>query len=101
MALAGIANSSRYGTIVALPIELIPGKEVGAASGLILTFGFVGGAIGPYVGGHILDLTGSLEMSLLILAGMSAATAVIALKLPETGRLVSSANLKPGSPNHD
>jgi CP family cyanate transporter-like MFS transporter len=89
MALAGIANSSRYGTIVALPIELMSEKEVGAASGLIMTFGFVGGAIGPYVGGHILDLTGSLEMSLLLLAGMSVATAIVALRLPETGRLAS------------
>ena len=85
MALAGVANSTRYGTLVALPVEMMPREDVGAASGIILTFGFLGGAIGPYVSGHILDLTGNLDLSLLILAGISIATAGIALRLPETG----------------
>jgi hypothetical protein len=46
----------------------------------------MGGVIGAWVGGRILDLTGSLDIAMLILIGISAATAGIALRLPETGR---------------
>jgi CP family cyanate transporter-like MFS transporter len=82
---AGIANSTRYVTLIALPIEMMPREDVGTASGLVLSFGFVGGAVGPQIGGHILDITGNLDLALLVLAGISATTAGVAFRLPETG----------------
>jgi len=85
MALAGIANNTRFVTIMALPVEMMPKEEVGMASGLIVSIGFIGGIIGPLIGGRILDLTGSLDLSLLILTGISIATAGIAFMVPETG----------------
>jgi MFS family permease len=85
MALVGIAVNTRFPILLALPIELIPEGEVGTASGLILSIGCAGGIIGPLIGGRILDLTGSLDLSLLALTGISIATAVVAFMLPETG----------------
>jgi len=85
MALVGIAVNTRFPILLALPIELIPEGEVGTASGLILSIGCAGGIIGPLIGGRILDLTGSLDLSLLALTGISIAMAVVAFMLPETG----------------
>jgi CP family cyanate transporter-like MFS transporter len=85
MALVGIAQSTRFVFVLALPIEMRPAREVGVASGLILSVGFIGGLAGPWLAGHILDLTGSLDLSLLFLAGISAIMTVLGLRLPETG----------------
>lgn len=85
MALVGIIDSTRLVIILSLPVELMPEEEVGTASGLVLSIGYSGGIIGPLIGGRILDLTGSLDLSLLVLSGVSIAMAVIAFILPETG----------------
>ncbi len=85
MALMGVATSTRFTIILALPIEMRPDEEVGTASGLVLSVGYAGGIVGPLIGGRILDLTGSLDLFLLILTGISIATAVVAFMLPETG----------------
>jgi CP family cyanate transporter-like MFS transporter len=88
MALVGFADLTRYVILLALPIEIMSKEEVGTASGLMLSVGSVGGIIGPLIGGHILDLTGSLDLSLLVLIGGSIAAVGIALRLPETGARV-------------
>jgi len=90
MVLVGIATTTRYTTLLALPVELSPKEGAGTASGLVLSVGYAGGIIGPLVGGRILDITGSLDLSLLILSGVSIAMVALALRLPETGK-------KPGS----
>ena len=86
MAIVGIANNTRFITVIALPVEMVPEEDVGTASGLILSIGHLGGVIGAWIGGRILDLTGSLDIAMLILVGISIATVGIALRLPETGR---------------
>ena len=85
MALVGIVHHARLPITLALPIEIMPKEAVGAASGLMQAMGMVGGLIGASVGGHILDLTGSLDLSLVVLIGVSIAYAGVAFKLPETG----------------
>ena len=85
MVLVGISDLTRYITLLVVLVELMSEKELGRASGLLLSIGSVGGFIGPYIGGYILDVTGSLELLLFILIGASIATAVITLRLPETG----------------
>jgi cyanate permease len=90
--LVGIADSTRIVILLALPVELMPEEEVGTASGLILSIGYLGGVIGPLIGGRIYDLTGSLDQSLIVLSGVTIALAVIAFKLPETG---NKAKVKP------
>ncbi len=81
---AGIANATRFITILALPAEMMPKKDVGIAAGLILSIGYSGGVIGPLIGGRILDLTGNLDQSLFILIAIPIATIGIALRIPET-----------------
>jgi len=85
MALVGIADCTTLITVLVLPIDMVPEKEVGTASGMMLALGHAGALIGPWIGGHILDLTGSLDLSMLILAGVAIASAGIAYRLPETG----------------
>lgn len=85
MTLIGVASITRYVTVLALPVEMMPKEAVGTASGLVLAIGYIGGVIGALIGGRILDLTGNLDQSLLVLTGASIAAAGIALRLPETG----------------
>jgi len=85
MVLVGAADNTRLVFTLALPVELMPEEDVGTASGLILSIGFIGTIIGPLTGGHILDLTGSLDISLIVLAVVALAAAGIAFRLPETG----------------
>ena len=81
----GIADSTRIVVLLALPVELMPGEKVGTASGLVLSIGYLGAIIGPLIGGRILDITGSLDLSLLVLSGVSIAIAAVTFMLPETG----------------
>jgi cyanate permease len=85
MVVIGIAGMTPFPIILALPVEMVPKEEVGTASGLVLSVGYAGGVIGPLIGGRILDLTGSLSLSLVVLAGISIAMVGAAFMLPETG----------------
>ena len=55
------------------------------ASGMLLSIGYVGGVIGPLIGGRILDITQNLDLSPLVLTILSLAATFIALKVPEIG----------------
>ena len=81
----GIATGTQFAIILALPVEMVPKEQVGAASGLLLSIGYIGGIIGPLIGGRILDVTGGLSLSLVVLVWISIAMAIVAIMLPETG----------------
>jgi cyanate permease len=85
MVIVGIANITRFSTILALPVETMSREEVGTASGFVLSIGYAGGIIGPLIGGRVLDLTGNLNQSLIMLIFVSIAAAILAARLPETG----------------
>ncbi|GAG96656.1 unnamed protein product, partial [marine sediment metagenome] len=85
MALVGVALHAFIPMILAFPVEMVSKEEVGTAAGLVLSVGNIGSFIGPMVGGRIFDLTGSLDLSLLVLTGVAIAAAGIAFRLPETG----------------
>lgn len=85
MAFVGVAVGTRFTTLLTLPIEMMHEREVGMASGMVLSIGFTGGVIGPLIGGRILDTTQNLDLSLMILAGISLVTAFLASRIPETG----------------
>ena len=85
MIMVGMFDSARTIMVLALPLELMPRESVGTASGLIVSIGFSGGVVGPLVGGLILDLTGSLDMSLIVLIVISVIAVAVAYKIPETG----------------
>jgi cyanate permease len=85
MVVSGLALNSMIPIIFAIPLELIPSGSVGTASGLVISVGNIGAVIGPLVGGRILDLTGNLYLSLIILIAVSVAATGVAFRLPETG----------------
>lgn len=85
MILVGISDGAKFTTIMSVIVETTSKEEVGLTSGFVLSIGYVGGIIGPLVGGRILDLTGNLDPSLLILVAVSVVAAGIVFKLPETG----------------
>jgi len=85
MILVGIAAATRFTTLMSLPIEIVHETEVGMASGMLASIGFTGGVIGPLIGGRVLDTTGSLNSSLVILVIISVVAAIIASRIPETG----------------
>ena len=74
-----------FSIIFALPVEMVPKESVGAASGMVLSIGYIGALVGPWVAGRILDVTGSLNLALVMVIVMSAAWTYIAFIIPETG----------------
>jgi cyanate permease len=84
MVLVGFADAALLVTLITMIVEIFDAKQVGIATGILWTLGHIGGFIGPLVGGHILDNTGDLRLSLIILAIMSAALIIVASRLPET-----------------
>ncbi len=85
MVVLGIPLGGAFPMMLALPIELVPREYVGAASGIVLSVGYIGGLVGPWLAGYILDVTGTLNAALMILAGVAMAWAVTAFVIPETG----------------
>lgn len=85
MALVGACTTTRFTTILSLPIEIMPKEETGTASGLVMSVGYLGALLGPLICGRILDATNSFHLVFLVLTGVSALTSVLALALPETG----------------
>ena len=82
MVLAGITNIMRFNTLLTLPVEIMPKKQAGSASGMVLAMGYFGAVIGPIVSGVILDATANFNIIFGILIFISLITTAIAIKLP-------------------
>lgn len=74
-----------FSIIFALPVEMVPEESVGAASGMVLSIGYIGALVGPWVAGRVLDVTGSLNLALIMLIIVSVAWTYIVFSIPETG----------------
>jgi cyanate permease len=85
MILVGIATSGTFSMILALPLELLPNESVGMASGTVLSIGYLGGLVGPWLAGRIVDSTGNFDLALIGLMGTAIMWAFIGFVLPETG----------------
>jgi len=81
----GIAVGVQFAIILALPPELVPAEGVARASGMMLSIGYIGGLVGPWVAGHIMDITGTLNLDLAVLSVLAAVATYLAFRLPETG----------------
>ena len=90
MALVGFAEVTRFATVLALPVDIMSKRQVGIASGLVMSIGYAGGFIGPWITGRIMDITTNFDISLLVLVGVSIASVGIAFKIPETGAKAST-----------
>jgi CP family cyanate transporter-like MFS transporter len=85
MAAVGITTGGTFSMILALPLEMLPEESVGAASGMVLSIGYLGGIAGPWLAGRILDSTGSLDVALVVLIATALIWVVVGFLIPETG----------------
>jgi cyanate permease len=93
----GLAAGAQLPIILSLLPDLVPAEGIGRAGGMVMSIGYIGGLVGPWLGGYILDITGTLNLNLVILAGLSAVGVYLSLKLPETG---VRAGLRPSKTPH-
>ena len=85
MAVLAIAGNVVFPMVLALPVEMVPKESVGAASGIVLSIGYTGALVGPWVAGRILDITETLNLALIMLIGVAVVWTCIAFLIPETG----------------
>jgi CP family cyanate transporter-like MFS transporter len=85
MILIGITTGGTFSMILALPVEIMPKESIGMASGMVLSIGYIGGFVGPWLAGHIVDTTGNFDLALVFLIGTAIAWTCIAFLIPETG----------------
>lgn len=90
MVIVGIADAAQFTTLMALPIEIVPKDKVGRASGLVLSIGYVGAIVGPWLCGYIFDLTGGIKMPFFVLSVTSIPAIIIPFWIKETGRKAKS-----------
>lgn len=85
MVVVGITLNTTFPIILSLPVEMMPRESVGTASGFVLSIGYTGGLVGPWLAGYVMDATGTLDLALVVLVGVAIAWACIGFMLPETG----------------
>lgn len=82
----GIASGVQLSIILALTAELVPPEGIGRASGMILSIGYIGGLVGPWLTGYTIDVTGNLNTSFILLLAIAAIATFLSFTIPETGR---------------
>jgi CP family cyanate transporter-like MFS transporter len=85
MVASGLAAGIQLPIILSLLPDLVPAEGIGRASGMVMSIGYIGGLAGPWLGGYILDITGTLDLNLIVLASLSAVGIYLAFRLPVTG----------------
>ena len=83
--LYGIAHGTFFTLISPMLAELFGLRSLGAALGVIIFGGTIGGAIGPVLAGHVFDITSSYQLAFLICLTFSVIAVVLILFLRPTG----------------
>ncbi len=81
LTIAAIGDLGSRGPFWALPPQFLKGSSAAGGIALINTIGSVGGFVGPYAVGLVLDYTGSYSGGLIFLAALLLVGAVITLRL--------------------
>lgn len=82
----GVTMTSAWILCLILPLDLATERHVGVATGVVISIGYVGGLVGPWVAGYVMDLSGSFDSALYFLIIVTLiSVAVCILGLPETG----------------
>ena len=71
--------------LLALPLHLVPREFVGMASGMVISIGYLGSLVGPWLAGYFLDVAGTLNPAMVLLIGAGIALGGFGVLLPETG----------------
>jgi MFS family permease len=74
---SGFGFGMRIAQLSAIPADVFAGPELGAILGVVQAGGGLGGAIGPFLGGWLFDITGSYELAF-IAAGVAVAGGAVA-----------------------
>jgi CP family cyanate transporter-like MFS transporter len=85
MGLLGITLTTTYVMSLFLPTELVNPVHAGTATGLVISVGYIGGALGPLFVGYLKDLTGTLLISIVMLGIIMIISMILAFFVPETG----------------
>ncbi len=85
MIIIGITITATYVMPLFLPLELVDADHAGMASGIVISIGYIGGALGPLMIGYLKDMTNTLVPSLIILAVLMIISMILILFIPETG----------------
>jgi CP family cyanate transporter-like MFS transporter len=81
----GTFIAGTYSIALILPAETLDDHDVALGTGLVLSLGYIGGLIGPWIGGFILDSGGSFTHLIYVLLASSLVMLFAAIVLQETG----------------
>src|SRR5207247_11349966 len=76
-AASGFGFGMRIAQLSAIPADVFAGPELGAILGVVQAGGGLGGAIGPFLGGWLFDITGGYELAF-VAAGVAIAGGAVA-----------------------
>jgi len=85
-AIFGICQYGIWASLYILPVEFVDRRLIGSAIGTILSIGYVGSLIGPWLMGYLKDITGFFDVGAIILAVGVGISLAIGFLIPETGR---------------
>lgn len=87
----GLGYGMALPALITSSSDLFDGKHFGAILGVILLGGFLGGAVGTWLGGYLYDRTGTYQMNFLVAALTMVISAMLVWKArPSRVRLVRS-----------
>lgn len=75
---SGVGFGMRIAQLSAIPADIFSGPNLGAILGVVQAGGGLGGAIGPFLGGWLFDVTGGYGLAFLIAASAVAGSGVAA-----------------------
>jgi len=85
MIILGITLTATYVMSLFLPLELVKPEHAGTASGVVISIGYIGGAMGPLIAGYLRDTAGSIVPSIIMLAVLTFISMILVFLIPETG----------------
>ena len=85
MGILGFTLTTTYVICLFLPLELVKPGHAGTASGVVISAGYIGGALGPLVAGYLKDLAGTLTPTIVLLAVLMLISMGLVFMIPETG----------------
>jgi MFS family permease len=104
-AVSGFGFGMRIAQLSTIPADVFAGPHLGAILGVVQSGGGLGGAIGPFLGGWLFDVTGSYRLAFLAacvtIAGSAVAAWFAARPTASTGRAVDETGRPTLAPRRD